>query len=337
MEKVEVFRSGTHIDMYGREFVFTPEKIREAARRYNDVQYAQFRAPHTKGHPVTTGEPSYAWTKRLSTTTADDGAELLLVEMEDADEQFIEDVRKGRYVNRSISIHPETLFIDHIAWLGATQPAVGGMKHPFAFAGNTEGIATFELPLASFAAGDPEPVITPETEKAMEEKLDQLIALLTPMAENIQKLVDGQGETPAEEEGESGEFARAASGAALPDAERDELERFRIGAKIDADPGFVGKITPGNRDGIIDNVIRLNKLGTTASFARAKDDGTTETVTGGEGDAYLEAQKSTLPASFSSGQHTRRSEQIGPQGANAELQDRLPVVESRTRTKIIHR
>src|SRR5687768_1016308 len=100
MEKVEVFRSGTWTGLNGTSS-WTPEQVREIARRYNERQAASDRAPMTRGHPTGSG-PAYGWVKTLDTMTADDGAEILLADFEDYNPAFMDAIKRGEYRGRSI-------------------------------------------------------------------------------------------------------------------------------------------------------------------------------------------------------------------------------------------
>jgi hypothetical protein len=127
------------------------------------------------------------------------------------------------------------------------------------------------------------------------EQLQQILDALKEISDKIDKALPA----PDAKEGDAKDGGDASFARTLADPDREELEKFRWGAKIDKDPALVGIVTPGNRDAIIGNLIRFSKLTEKASFSRATADGKgIETGEGTEAEAYYESLKA-MPAAFS--------------------------------------
>jgi hypothetical protein len=120
---IEVFRGGEQTDSAGRTRTWTAEEIDQIVANHS----ADDPAPAVLGHPRA-DRPAYAWTSELKR----DG-DKLLAKFTDVDPQFEQIVKAGRYKKRSVAIarRPEGgLYLRHVGWLGAQEPAVSGLKHP---------------------------------------------------------------------------------------------------------------------------------------------------------------------------------------------------------------
>lgn len=124
-QPIEIFRAGTHIDTVGVSRVYTVEDVKAMAAAYEPTIH---EAPLTIGHPEDSA-PAQGWASGLKAT--DDG--VLLMQTRKVDPVFADDVKAGRFLKRSASFYPPhaannpvpgTWYLRHVAWLGATAPAV---------------------------------------------------------------------------------------------------------------------------------------------------------------------------------------------------------------------
>lgn len=129
LQKIEVFRAGTHLDDQGVQHYFSEADLNGMASSYNP---AMREAPLTVGHPKD-NLPAYGWVKSVSRET--NGA--LAVAVHRLEPQFAEMVQAGRFSKRSASFYPPQAphnptpgrwYLRHVAFLGARQPAVAGLK-----------------------------------------------------------------------------------------------------------------------------------------------------------------------------------------------------------------
>lgn len=136
-KRVEVFRVGDHVDSAGRRRMFTEADLDKIAT----YSPAAHEAPVVIGHPKDNA-PAYGWVERAY---REGGS--LLVDFKDVAPEFADLVKAGRFRKRSISLYPDGS-LRHVGFLGATPPALKGLKD-VQFA---EGEAsTFEF------AGEPNP------------------------------------------------------------------------------------------------------------------------------------------------------------------------------------
>ncbi|WP_029896825.1 hypothetical protein [Desulfohalovibrio reitneri] len=115
---VEVFRAGTHTDSAGRTKTWTVDDLREIARCY-DPTLAE--APVVVGHPKTDA-PAYGWVAGLRVE-----GDTLLADLSQVEPQFMDLLRQGRFKKRSIALYDD-MGLRHLGFLGATPPAVQGLK-----------------------------------------------------------------------------------------------------------------------------------------------------------------------------------------------------------------
>ncbi len=152
---IEVFRTGAFTDMSGNRQTVTEDTLRELASGY-DRDTAP--APVVIGHPQL-DTPAYGWVESLFVQGG-----ILKATLEDTTAAFADMVKAGLYKRVSISAFPPQSaanpkpglwYLKHIGFLGATAPAVPGLK-PVRFAGASGGIELYQENPASaeFAASD---------------------------------------------------------------------------------------------------------------------------------------------------------------------------------------
>lgn len=129
LQKIEVFRAGTHMDDQGVQHHFSEADLNGMASSYSP---ALREAPLTVGHPKD-NLPAYGWVKGVSREA--NGA--LAVTVHRLEPQFAEMVQAGRFSKRSASFYPPQAphnptpgrwYLRHVAFLGAAQPALAGLK-----------------------------------------------------------------------------------------------------------------------------------------------------------------------------------------------------------------
>ena len=130
---IEVFRAGTFSPMGMGPETITTENLREIAATY-DPEVAP--APVVIGHPQLDA-PAFGWVDQLYVA---DG--VLKATLKDTAAEFADMVKAGRYKRVSVSLFtpkstanpkPGSLYLKHVGFLGATAPAVPGLK-PVKFA-----------------------------------------------------------------------------------------------------------------------------------------------------------------------------------------------------------
>lgn len=119
--EIEVFKTGTWTDSSGKTRTWTKEDIDEIVRRYNEQK--EHEAPVVIGHPENNA-PAYGWVERLERR-----GKSLFAKIKPTVQEFVDWVRQGLYKKVSISLYPNML-LRHIGFLGATPPAVKGLKAP---------------------------------------------------------------------------------------------------------------------------------------------------------------------------------------------------------------
>ncbi len=153
---IEIFRTGTHRDMAGREITFTEGDLKATAVAYDPQVH---EAPACVGHPKHDA-PAYAWASSLKFA---DG--ILVAEVDQVDPAFAELVKAGRFKKISAAFYepdspvnpkPGQYYLRHIGFLGAQPPAVKGLKQA-AFADDEAGVVAFadydQLDLVSILRG----------------------------------------------------------------------------------------------------------------------------------------------------------------------------------------
>ena len=153
---IEVFRTGSFVDMSGTRQDVGEGTLREIADGY-DRDLAP--APVVIGHPET-HTPAFGWVESLYVEGG-----ILKATLGDTAAEFADMVKAGRYKRVSISMFlpkspanpkPERFYLKHVGFLGAMAPAVPGLK-PVKFAGgpgDTLALVQDNADAASFAGGD---------------------------------------------------------------------------------------------------------------------------------------------------------------------------------------
>lgn len=130
---IEVFRAGKQTDSAGNTKDWTTEDLDTIVKTYNDQPAdARHEAPVVLGHPET-DKPAYGWVQQLKRE-----GNILLAELKDLSDNFVEMVKNGMYKKRSISLYADML-LKHIGFLGAVPPAVKGLADPIF---NHAGVST---------------------------------------------------------------------------------------------------------------------------------------------------------------------------------------------------
>lgn len=125
---IEIFRAGRHVAMDGRSFDFSRADIAAIAASYDP---ATSEAPIVVGHPELHA-PAYGWVRGLEAQ-----GDVLVAKVDQVDPAFAELVNAGRFKKVSASLFaagspgnpkPEGYYLRHVGFLGATAPAVKGLR-----------------------------------------------------------------------------------------------------------------------------------------------------------------------------------------------------------------
>jgi hypothetical protein len=124
---IELFEAGTRTDSAGRTATWTNADLDQIIANHS----AANAAPIVIGHPKDDASSfAYGWTEQLKRV-----GNKLLGKFTQVDPEFEQLVKDGKVKNRSIRIlkGPTGFKLGHVGWLGATPPAVSGLK-PVEFA-----------------------------------------------------------------------------------------------------------------------------------------------------------------------------------------------------------
>lgn len=125
---IHVFRAGTHVTAAGERIEFTQADLAASAAAYDPALH---EAPLVIGHPAKDG-PAYGWTKALRVEGND-----LYVVPDQLNPEFAEMVSTGAFKKRSLKWYrptdpvnpkPGVWYPQHLGFLGATPPAIKGLK-----------------------------------------------------------------------------------------------------------------------------------------------------------------------------------------------------------------
>ncbi|WER10630.1 hypothetical protein PUH89_06545 [Rhodobacter capsulatus] len=171
---IEVFRVGTFSDMAGTPQTIKRETLASIAATYDPEANP---APVVIGHPETDA-PAFGWVDRPFVEN-----DVLKANLRDVVPEFADAVKAGRYKRVSISLFtpgstanptPGDFHLRHVGFLGATAPAVPGLK-PVKFAGGAgQSIAlsqNFAAPLSPEARE-----LAQLRREAVERKVEDLIS-----------------------------------------------------------------------------------------------------------------------------------------------------------------
>jgi hypothetical protein len=128
MQRLHIFRAGTHRPMDGGTIAFASADIAAIARAYDPAKH---EAPIVIGHPRTSS-PAYGWIGALAAEGDD-----LYATPRQVEPAFAEMVRAGRYKKISARFYgpthpanpaPGVYYLDHVGFLGGAAPAVKGLR-----------------------------------------------------------------------------------------------------------------------------------------------------------------------------------------------------------------
>lgn len=139
---LQCFKPGCHLALNGAQLDFAESDLAATAGAYDPALH---EAPLVVGHPTLDG-PAYGWVAKLA--FADGALEATPAQVDPA---FAELVNAGAYKKMSAAFWapaapgnpvPGVYYLRHVGFLGATAPAVKGLRTP-AFAGSEEGVVEF--------------------------------------------------------------------------------------------------------------------------------------------------------------------------------------------------
>lgn len=139
MRRIHLFRAGRHRPMAGEPIEFSAAVLAEIAAGYDAARY---EAPIVVGHPPMDA-PAYGWVESVSAEGDD-----LFVAPRQVEPQFAQLVKDGRFKKVSASFfgpaHPRNptpgkWHLKHVGFLGATPPAVQGLK-PVQFGADADAV-----------------------------------------------------------------------------------------------------------------------------------------------------------------------------------------------------
>lgn len=128
---IELFESGTRTDSAGRTGIWTNNDIDQVIANHSDAN----AAPIVIGHPAADASSfAYGWTEQLKRE-----GNKLLGKFKQVDPVFEQLAKEGKVKNRSVRFvrGPDGLRLAHVGFLGASPPAVAGLK-PIEFASSDE-------------------------------------------------------------------------------------------------------------------------------------------------------------------------------------------------------
>lgn len=262
---IEIARTGTFVDVHGREKTFTRQDLDAIARAYDPKKRD---APLVFGHPALNA-PAYGWAEKLKSENG-----RLFATFAQVPGEVREIVRKGHYRHVSMSLMPDGVTLRHVGLLGAAQPAIDGLA-PVELASGEDCITV------DFAAAD---AAGTQGDCMTVEELQKQIAVLTAQLESAKKELDAaksakdgaerartDAEKGKEEAEKKAEKATADFAAYREDVEKERRER-RVTALIEA-----GKVRPAEKSSVLNFAAALSKTETPIEFAAG--DGKTESIT----------------------------------------------------------
>lgn len=238
-QKIEIFKSGTHIAANGKEFTFSEEDVKKIAENYNPKHH---EAPLVLGHPKD-NSPAFGWVKGLVAKGAE-GATKLFADIELA-AQFAEALKAGNYKKVSAAFYapndpsnPSKGFygLRHVGALGATPPAIKGLE-----AFNFNDSATF----LEFTKTKEEKMTTKKAEAFASSKEDEL-----KKREEALEVREKQMKA---------EFAEFQTAKALDEAGRKVADLIKE-----------GKVTPAQSEGLVEFMASLDKESESLEFSEAE-------------------------------------------------------------------
>ena len=146
--RIEVFRTGTFTPMSGVAISYGADDLENIVSNYD---FDTAPAPIVVGHPKT-DTPAFGW---ITGFEYDKDADRLFADLDQIDPTFASQVNAGQFKKVSMSFFkpdapnnpaPGNWYPKHLGFLGATAPAVSGLKNA-SFAGDEDETLTF---VASF-------------------------------------------------------------------------------------------------------------------------------------------------------------------------------------------
>lgn len=139
---LQIFKPGTHTAMSGQALAFSEADLQATVAAYDPTLH---EAPLVVGHPVH-DMPAYGWVQSLQFN--DGGIDATPAQVNN---DFADMVAAGAFKKISASFYspsspanpvPGVFYLRHVGFLGASAPAVKGMRNP-SFADTEEGVLTF--------------------------------------------------------------------------------------------------------------------------------------------------------------------------------------------------
>jgi len=152
MPEIEIFKAGTYRDMSGKEHSFTADDLDEVISCYSKAN----AAPLVLGHPKH-DDPAHGWVTGLRRDQ-----DILLAQVDKVSTAFAKGVKDEDYRYISAAFFPPNstanpamgkLYLRHVGALGATRPAIPGLKPLSEVAFATKDIGNISGQLA-FASDD---------------------------------------------------------------------------------------------------------------------------------------------------------------------------------------
>ncbi len=193
MEKwIDIARVGNWTDASGKEVKLSAEKLKNIAASYKPEER---EAPLVFGHPTTNG-PAYGWVEKLKVE-----GNHLWAKLKQVPDEVKEVIANGHYKHKSMSLYKdkEGWGLRHVGLLGATPPAIAGLK-ALGFAQGEEEYLTI-----NFSEQEQEETMTEEIKNLKAEVKDLEAQLAAARAEAEQS----QTEFSAYKEKEAGEKRKA--------------------------------------------------------------------------------------------------------------------------------
>jgi hypothetical protein len=224
---VELFRAGEQTDSQGRTKIWTHEELDQVVANH-------MPAPAVIGHPKTDA-PAYAWSSELKR----DG-DLLLGKFRDVEPQFEAMVKEKRFPNRSVRFRKtdQGFQLAHVGWLGATPPAIDGLKQ---VEFSTEDSDGYEFVSEAYATS----VITRTFRRLREFLIDKYSAEEADRVVNdydLEALADLAAEQREQLERPTSHFNKPDGDSAVPKTYTDEeIQAIRDEARQAAESEFSGQ------------------------------------------------------------------------------------------------
>lgn len=129
MQRIAIFKTGKHTDTNGQTIHATAQWVRDVVNGY---QPSKHESPAVIGHPKD-NLPAYGWVKSLS---FDEGSGVMYADLNQVEPQFKQMLKDGRFKKRSASFYPPNHpsnptkgkpYLRHVGFLGAQAPAIKGL------------------------------------------------------------------------------------------------------------------------------------------------------------------------------------------------------------------